>query len=103
MKRGWAHGFLVGWTLLLASGSADAACHRFSRWYYPYPQPRCSAPRYVAGLVTASLGAPPLPAPRPAIADMPLPDMAGIWDGEADAETRARLIALHKLRELMGK
>ena len=32
---------LVG--LLLAPTTADAACHHYSRWSYPWPQPRCSA------------------------------------------------------------
>jgi hypothetical protein len=32
---------LVLLPLLLAPTLAHAACHHYSRWYYPFPQPRC--------------------------------------------------------------
>jgi hypothetical protein len=71
-------------------------------WRYNYPQ-RCGGSHHVVGLVThASLEA-PLPAPRPGDADIPLPDMAAVWDGQADAATRDRLIAIIKLREQLNR
>ena len=27
--------------LLLSAEPASAACHHYSKWFYPYPQPRC--------------------------------------------------------------
>jgi hypothetical protein len=101
MNRGRSHGFLVGCALLLATRT-EAACHKFSVWNYPWPQ-RCGVQRHVSGLVTQASLEVPLPAPRPDDADMPLPDLAGIWDAPADAETRARILAIVKLREQLGK
>jgi hypothetical protein len=46
---------------------------------------------------------PPQPPPKPAEPTFALPDMAGIWDAAADAETRARLIGIVKLREQLNR
>jgi hypothetical protein len=87
---------------LMMTAAPAEACHRFARWHYPWPQ-RCGVQRHVAGLVTPVSFEAPLPAPRPDAAEFPLPDMAGIWDAAADDETRARLIAIVKLREQMNR
>jgi hypothetical protein len=78
---------------LLASMPTEAAasCHRYSRWYYPWPQ-RCFGQKLVfirheAPFVSLGRG-PSGPA------DIPLPSLARAEcvGGEADEPTRARLL-----------
>jgi len=33
---------VIIFTLLAAQPGHAATCHMYSRWYYPYPQPKCS-------------------------------------------------------------
>lgn len=76
-----------------------AACHRFSRWHYPWPQPcglSTHAPRYVV-----SAPEPVFPPIRPDFMDddeIPLPALsaADVRGCEADDLTRGRLL-LHYL------
>lgn len=87
---------------LLALMSAQAsACHRFSRWYYPFPQPRCGVARQGTILDKISRGSVPRAVPnqeRPKnkadTADIPLPSLArtDCDGGAADEPTRARLL-----------
>jgi len=75
---------------LLASMPVEAAaCHHYSRWYYPWPQ-RCgvTAARHVTSRpvtsVTAAQDVPEIPLPSLARADLD--------GGEADEPARARLL-----------
>jgi hypothetical protein len=76
------------------------SCHIFSVWHYPQKQ-RCGArarrfvalapqpqPRQPARVAT--------PAPPPAVIEIPLPDLAGIWDAAPNEEQRGRML-LHAL------
>lgn len=70
---------------LISMGATNAeACHRFSRWYYPFPQ-RCDTRFLKHDLVyRVSDHAPPV---RPDIkpdpdTEIPLPDMAAVWTGD---------------------
>jgi hypothetical protein len=77
---------LVG-ALLLSLGATDAeACHRFSRWYYPYPQ-RCDTRPLKHDLVYRVTGDPPSVLPpikedADSEPDIPIPDMAAVWTGD---------------------
>jgi hypothetical protein len=84
---------------MLASPADAAACHHYSRWFYPWPQ-RCGV-----GLTYKSrpqlrreARAKPIFPPPPEREPVTLPDLAaGEWQGgEADDEMRGRLI-LHAL------
>jgi hypothetical protein len=84
---------------VLAASPADAKCHLFSVWRYPWPQ-RCGAARHLTRPVRheapfASETKPP--SFRPAI---PLPSLAraDLDGGAADEPTRARLL----LRAVLG-
>jgi hypothetical protein len=61
----------------LMGSAAEASCHKYSRWYYPFPQ-RC---RIVQAAYEVPIKAPPLP-PIPDSPDyeIPLPDLAGVWE-----------------------
>jgi hypothetical protein len=72
---------LVAVFLASMGSAAEASCHKYSRWYYPFPQ-RCK-------IVTASyevpLRSPPLPpVPDPPDYDIPLPDLAAVWEPMVD-------------------
>jgi hypothetical protein len=68
--------------LLLTLVEPASACHRFSRWHYPWPQ-RCK--------VDAVL--PPTAPETVPQSEIPLPDLTPIGKGqEADEAMRARLL-----------
>ena len=68
--------------LLLTLVEPASACHRFSRWYYPWPQ-RCNVDLVLPPASSAK-------APQP---EIPLPDLTPIGKGQdADEATRARLL-----------
>jgi hypothetical protein len=68
--------------LLLTLVEPASACHRFSRWRYPWPQ-RCN-------VVVVLPPSAPETVPQP---EIPLPDLTPIGKGEeADEATRARLL-----------
>jgi hypothetical protein len=73
---------VVASLLLLTLVEPAPACHRFSRWNYPWPQ-RCSVRP-----VSLPAAAGKLPQPK-----IPLPDLTPIGKGEdADEDVRARLL-----------
>jgi hypothetical protein len=78
---------LIG-AFLLSLGATNAeACHRFSRWYYPYPQ-RCDTRSLRHDLVYRVTSDPPVPTPREddvtTDPEIPLPDMAAVWEPQSD-------------------
>jgi hypothetical protein len=74
--------------LLLTLGQPASACHRFSRWAYPWPQ-RCNVSE-----VLPKASANKVPEPQ-----IPLPDLTPIDEGqEADETTRARLLLRARLQ-----
>jgi len=79
---------LIG-AFLLSLGATNAeACHRFSRWYYPYPQ-RCDTRPLKHDLVYRVTSDPPSVLP-PAKEEedppdeIPIPDMAAVWEPQSD-------------------
>jgi hypothetical protein len=73
---------VVASLLLLTLVEPAPACHRFSRWNYPWPQ-RCSVRPVSPAAAVDKL-------PRP---EFPLPDLTPIGKGgEADEDMRARLL-----------
>jgi hypothetical protein len=73
------------------------ACHRYSRWHYPWKQ-TCTvtalAPRTRLPHARIDVAAPPLKPASIAVkkVDMPLPDLTAPQGGEPDEEMRMRLI-----------
>lgn len=82
-------------TLMLAAEPASA-CHRFSRWYYPWPQ-RCSAPRIIRVSMREIEPQPAAPALPPASIE-PVDDF--ISQARFDAIERLKTELAHKS---MGK
>jgi hypothetical protein len=89
---------IVAALLLMAMDSADA-CHRYQRWYYPYPQncrmtalapkSRFRLPRARIDISLKMPARPVVPLPP----DIPLPDLANIeWGQFPDDELRGRLL-----------
>jgi hypothetical protein len=87
---------------MLVTIDTASACHRFSRWYYPYRQscrvtalaPR-SALRLPRARINVSLPRPAPPHVRtpPFFVLIPLPDLANIdWGHPPDDDTRGRLL-----------
>jgi hypothetical protein len=73
---------VVAFLLLLTLVQPGSACHRFSRWHYPWPQP-CNVNGILPSAAMRKL-------PQPA---MPLPDLTPIVAGEdADEATRVHLL-----------
>ena len=74
------------------------ACHKYSRWYYPYPQrcgiyARASVPVRV---LPSGVNPPVRPAP-----DLPLPDMSATWAGAMDTPAELELIeGMQRLKAL---
>ena len=65
---------------LSVAGPADAACHRYSTWRYPWPQPRCGGVYARATIQKATYEAlkppaPPIDAPLPPPAPAPDPEV----------------------------
>jgi hypothetical protein len=76
---------LIG-AFLLSLGATNAeACHRFSRWYYPYPQ-RCDTRPLRRDLVYRVTSDPSSVLPpakeEEEEPEIPLPDMAAVWTGD---------------------
>jgi hypothetical protein len=74
--------------ILIASTPVEAAaCHRYSHWFYPFPQ-RCAVARQ---MTFARVIRPHRPTSEP---DMPLPSLAraDLEGGEADDEAKGRLL-----------
>jgi hypothetical protein len=92
-------GLLLALALLAAQPVDAAACHRYSRWLYPFPQ-RCGV--VVKSVKYSALVAPPQRQPNPNYEpfrqpperDMLLPGLASadLDGGEADEASRARLL-----------
>ncbi len=83
---------ILALTLLLAPAPAEAACHRFRHWAYPFPQ-RCGTPQSAARAAPAiAYHAPVKRAPA-----LVLPDMSATWGSEPDEVTKGRLILKAKL------
>jgi hypothetical protein len=81
---------------LLLIASPASACHRFSRWSYPWPQ-RCSAaPAQRPPLVRVAAREiePPKPAPGPA---EPIPSLPAPSNEDLAAEERAQAIERLKI------
>ena len=83
---------------VLAASPADAKCHLFSDWRYPWPQ-RCGGPRQMvrlahAGPVWRGPDRANVGQDGPAEPDIPLPSLAqaDLDGGEADEPTRARVL-----------
>jgi hypothetical protein len=73
---------VVAFLTLLTLVEPGSACHRYSRWYYPWPQP-CNVNGVLSSAAAGKL-------PQPGI---PLPDLTPIGAGEdADEATRGRLL-----------
>ena len=94
---------LVGMFLvLLGTTAAEAACHKYSRWYYPWPQ-RCSVKVTQANYEPEKLPIiPPLPPSKDEEADIPLPDLSGAWTGN-DKELQEQLDRKRALILLLQK
>jgi hypothetical protein len=87
----WAIAVVVLILAVLAPTPAAAKCHKFSRWYFPYPQ-RCvsASPRFVSAFVNQT------PPKREQI-EIPLPLLDFKACPDADDE---RLQGIAKLRAL---
>jgi hypothetical protein len=79
--------------LILASTPVDAAaCHRYSRWYYPWPQ-RCHvASRLVPEKLPKFGSGREKPAIELPTDGMPIPALSWKVEGEPDELARARLM-----------
>ena len=83
-----------------------AACHRFSRWYYPTPQ-RCSVER-VAYVARSRPSNTHVLSPVLAhaaddirrVVPIPLPDMNATWGGAMDTELELSLQRQKAIRQL---
>jgi hypothetical protein len=83
ISEGDMRAVLIG-AFIVAMGTNDAeACHRFSRWYYPFPQ-RCDTRPLRHDLVYRVPSDAPLPPVVPRedeeTTEIPLPDLAGVWE-----------------------
>lgn len=84
-------GLSLALAVLTSAPAEAAACHRYSRWYYPWPQ-TC---RVKAPLAYARASRPLVKAVvEPPDRDIPLPALArdDCLGGEADETTRGRLM-----------
>jgi hypothetical protein len=83
---------------LLLIASPASACHRFSRWSYPWPQ-RCggAAAQRPLTRIAALEVAPPKPAPGSA---EPIPSLPAPSNEDLDAEERAQ--AIERLKAEFG-
>lgn len=76
---------------MLVAIDTASACHRFSRWYYPYRQTcrvTALAPASIRSRARIDVA---LPVPRPI--GIPLPDLTNIdWGQLPDDELRGRLL-----------
>jgi hypothetical protein len=81
---------LLAVMLLLSATESAAACRKFSVWKYPWPQ-RCPI---VHGIAHA-----PRPLPPQRDGDIAIPALDWSGGGEADADTRARLMLHAALRQ----
>ena len=82
--------------VIYAHPQPASACHKYSHWYYPYPQ-RCG--------IYARASA-PLPVLRSSVypptrvgSDIPLPDLSAAWDNDDHSEGMQRLKALRLLTQ----
>jgi hypothetical protein len=87
--------------MLVATDTASA-CHRFSRWYYPYrqscrvtalaPRMRFRLPRARINIHLVTEATPPHRIAT-SVPDIPLPDLVDIdWGHPPDEDTRGRLL-----------
>lgn len=65
------------------------ACHKFSRWRYPWPQSCRTVIAYV-----------PKPVARPVVLDIPIPDLSADWGGTMDTELELQLQRQKAIRRL---
>ena len=77
--------------LICALGAGEAhACHRFARWYYPWPQ-QCGARAYQQVAYRRTyLGPPPIPPVK--VIEIPLPDMTFAPCPPASDEAAGRIL-----------
>ena len=88
----------------MASQPVDAAaCHHYSRWYYPWPQ-RCGVGRQMVRLPTRSPLRVGHEAPFVGEPEIPLPSLtrADLDGGEADEPTRAHALLRAALEAANG-
>lgn len=75
--------------LALFTTPAAAECHKFTRWYYPWPQ-RCPVYRWTSARAPLPIILPPERGP-----EIPLPSMEADW-GDCPDDMKTRLILLGK-------
>lgn len=83
---------LIGIFLVSFGTTANAACHRYSKWYYPWPQ-KCKATTQAAYEPVARL---PVIPPLPPVfdkdkEDIPLPDLTAVGSEEINKELQEEL------------
>jgi hypothetical protein len=84
---------------VLLSASPAVACHRFSRWAYPWPQ-RCAVARVQ---LPVSAPAPPVKPDAPTDNDIPLPSLDRMeFPPDPPSELLDRLKGIGLLRQLRG-
>ena len=88
-------GLLLALALFASAPTEAASCHRYSRWYYPWPQ-RCRFVALARPQIRASSRKLELVSPGrgPSGPDIPLPFLtsADLVGGEADEATRAHAL-----------
>lgn len=92
---------LVGIFLVSFGASAQAACHRYSKWYYPWPQKCKTTTQAVYEPVARLPVIPPLPPAFERDEEIPLPDLTAVWtSGDKELqEELGRIKALMLLRQ----
>jgi hypothetical protein len=86
---------------LLGITEVEAACHKYSRWYYPFPQ-RCRIIAANYEVPTKPTDPPLPPIPDSPNYDIPIPDMAGVWVANDQKELAEGLERKKALILLLG-
>lgn len=85
-------------TLLLYATPVDAKC--YSVWRYPYPQ-NCRAIAYAPLKRMASSNVLPPPRAVPAVVDIPLPELDGVWATPLDTKEGLEMLqGMQRLKAL---
>lgn len=78
--------------LICAFGVHEAqACHRFARWYYPWPQ-QCGMRAYRQPVAFKRIYNGPPPVPPIKVVEIPLPEVGFTACPDASDEARGRIL-----------